>query len=188
MSIYSSKTVSVGLTQNMWLSDAKRNEISSCVEEQFFVAFVLIMKLVDNKKNIEYRKKYPLTIELIPRVVLALRNVCINSSFNATLFPPNNSSWVLSQSAVVAQLAWNKKWWLPLNCMSLKAYCAPIQTVSVDPVQVHRMTSAIPSQIKLIDIRARTKSKRTEELDDDRSGGEDSVLNVSKIPESDTKI
>lgn len=68
--------------------------------------------------------------------------------------------------------------------MSLKAYCAPIQTVSVDPVQVHRMTSVIPFQIKLIDIGARTKSKRMEEHEDESSGGEDSA-NVFKIPGSD---
>lgn len=87
MSSYS-KEVSVGMPQNMWLSDAQRNEISPCVEDQIFVVFVLIMKLVDNKKNIEYRKKYPLPIELIPRVALALRNVCINSSFNPQFYSP----------------------------------------------------------------------------------------------------
>lgn len=72
--------------------------------------------------------------------------------------------------------------------MSLKAYCAPIQTVSVDPVQVHRMTSVIPFQIKLTDIRARTKSKRMEEYEDESSGGEDSVLMFSRSQKVTQKI
>lgn len=78
-----------------------------------------------------------------------------------------------------------KKKWLQLHCTSLKAYCAPIQTVSVDPVPVHRMTSVIPFQIKLIDIRARTKSKRIGGSLGWKQQGWRFSLNVFKSPGSD---
>lgn len=126
-----------------------------------------VLSILNISKDIENSKTHSNRSTLTSRKL----GIFIYIHLSISYFSQNESSCGLSKSP-----ACSKKKWLRLH--SLKAYCAPIQTASVDPVQVHRMTSVIPFQIKLIDIRARTKSKRN--MMTMNSRGEDSALMSSR--------
>lgn len=83
--------------------------------------------------------------------------------------------------------ACSKKWWLQLHCASLKATVHLSKQQRWLRFKFTGWPQLFPSKIKPIDIRARTKSKRTEEHGKEQRGWRFSP-NVFKIPESNTGI